>query len=263
MSSITKVQTFQDLDTHLRDKIDILQVCVNLRGGWAEDTVEEVEQQARELEALKHDIASYLSTIASARQELSAATALLKQMQQLSQRLMHMKEYLPQRMPQAAPQPKTRSKKSPCEESKDQASAPQLKQTPKPAAQKVKQISKVEFITTEEFESVPKYIRGRLQYAQVNAAVEEVNKALEAKYTLLSRPRAKLSELNMKIVGECRRQENKETKGLHFVVDGDIKRWSSLKLDTAGKALLTVLRTLKRLREVRGPGNLVRYAVLT
>lgn len=58
-----------------------------------------------------------------------------------------------------------------------------------------------------------RYIRGRLQYTQVNTAVDEVNKALEAKYTLLSRPRAKLSELNMKIVSECRRQENKETKG--------------------------------------------------
>ena len=50
--------------------------------------------------------------------------------------------------------------------------------------------------------------------------------------------------------------------GLHFVVDSDIKRWSSLKMDTAGKSLLTLLRTLKRLREVRGPASLVRYAAL-
>lgn len=62
-----------------------------------------------------------------------------------------------------------------------------------------------------------RYIRGRLQYTQVNAAVVEINKALETKYNLLSRPRAKLSELNMKIVGECQRQENKETKGLRVV----------------------------------------------
>lgn len=65
-----------------------------------------------------------------------------------------------------------------------------------------------------------RYIRGRIQYTQVNTAVEEVNKALEAKYTLLSRPRAKLSEMSMKIVSECRRQVNEESKGTTSVLDG-------------------------------------------
>uniref|UniRef100_A0A0N7ZAT1 SKA complex subunit 1 n=1 Tax=Scylla olivacea TaxID=85551 RepID=A0A0N7ZAT1_SCYOL len=268
MSSVTEVETFQDLDAHLRNKTDVLQVCVTLRGGWGADTVEEMEQQAKELKTMKQNIAGYRSSLASAHEDLITAYALLKEMQQLSLRLKHLKEYLPQHMPQAALQHKSHPKKSPSEEKENKDQAPvvtvQPKQTPRPAGRKApKQISKVEFITMKEFESVPKYIRGRLQYAQVNAAVVEINKTLETKYSLLSRPRAKLSELNMKIVGECQRQENKETKGLHFVVDGDIKRWSSLKMDTAGKSLLTVLRMLKRLREVRGPGNLVRYAVLT
>lgn len=263
MTSIASATTLQDLDTNLRAKIDVLQVCADLRGGWAEDTVGEVEQQARELEALKKDIALYRSTIASARQELSSSCALLKQMQQLSLRLLHIKEYMPQRVPRPAPQQqKTRSKKSPSEEDAAPISQPKPQPPAKPAVQKSKRLPTVEFVTMEEFNSVPKYIRGRIQYAQVNTAVEEVNKALEAKYTLLSRPRAKLSEMSMKIVSECRRQVNEETKGLFFVVDNDIKRWSSLKMDTAGKSLLTMLRTLKRLREVRGPGSLVRYAVL-
>ncbi|KAG0728062.1 Spindle and kinetochore-associated protein 1 [Chionoecetes opilio] len=364
MSSVTKVETLQDLDAHLRNKIDDvelklaprpqqhfevtstpvtapgLSVCVTLRGGWAADTVEEMQQQARQLEAMKQEVARYRSSITSGRQLLSDSSALLKTMQQLSLRITHMKEHLPHHMPLAAPQRKSRPKKSPSEEeSKGQTPAAQPKHTtPKPAAPKAKQVPKVEFITTEEFEKVPtldgsvviyfiqpyrqvmkkdvefewppaaqealeKYIRGRLQYVQVNAAVEEINKALEAKYALLSRPRAKLSSSNMKIVAECRRQENKESKvastsayesagpgsdpgqvsgqplqlfipsfgvdkrvpreGSHFVVDGDIKRWSSLKMDTAGKSILTMLRTLKRVREVRGPGSLVRYTVLT
>ena len=98
----------------------VMQVCANLYGGWADDTVEELAQQAGELQALKQDIVTYRTTIASAREQLSASTALLKQMQQLSLRIMHMKEYLPQHMPQAAPQQKSRPKKSPSEESKEQ-----------------------------------------------------------------------------------------------------------------------------------------------
>ncbi|XP_045113468.1 spindle and kinetochore-associated protein 1-like [Portunus trituberculatus] len=264
MSSVSEVETFQDLDAHLRNKADVLQVCVTLRVGWGSDTVEEVEQVAKELKTMKQDISGYRSSLSSAREELTTAFALLKKMQELSLRLKHLKEYLPQHMPQPAVQQKSHSMKPPSVESEDQTPTVQPKETPRPTGRKApKQISKVEFITMVEFESIPKYIRGRLQYAQVNAAVVEINKTLQTKYNLLSRPRAKLSELNMKIVGECQRQENKETKGLHFVVDSDIKRWSSLKMDTAGKSLLTMLRMLKRLREVRGPGNLVRYAVLT
>lgn len=264
MSTVTEMETFQDLDAHLRSKTDVLQVCVTLRGGWGSDTVEEVTQLTKELKTMKQEIASHRCSLASAREEVKTAYALLKKMQQLSLRLNHLKEYLPQHMPQAAPQRKSHPKKPPSEENKDQAPAVQPKQTPRSDGQKApRQVPKVEFITMEEFESVPKYIRGRLQYTNVNAAVVEINKAVETKYNLLSRPRAKLSELNMKIVRECQRQENKETKGLHFIVDSDIKRWSLLKMDKAGKSLLTVLRMLKRLREVRGPGNLLRYAVLT
>ena len=50
--------------------------------------------------------------------------------------------------------------------------------------------------------------------------------------------------------------------GLHFIVDDDLRRWTSLRLDTAGRATLTVLRTLRRIREIRGPGAFMRYAVI-
>ncbi|KAK7076432.1 Spindle and kinetochore-associated protein 1 [Halocaridina rubra] len=106
------------------------------------------------------------------------------------------------------------------------------------------------------------YIRGRLQYGQINNAINEINKAIETKYALVARPRAKISEFDMKIVTSCRQHENKETKGLYFVVNSDIKRLSNMRLDTAGRTILTILRMLKRLREIRGPGNLIRYVAL-
>ncbi|ROT63362.1 hypothetical protein C7M84_018767 [Penaeus vannamei] len=140
--------------------------------------------------------------------------------------------------------------------------ASQEKQAPKKDSGKSSQTPTISYVTVKEFNDVPKYIRGRLQYDQINLAVDEVNKTLETKYALLRRPRAKLSDVDMKVAMGCRQQENQETKGLYFVVDNDIKRWSSLKLDSNGRSIMTALRTLKRIREVRGPGNLVRYAVL-
>ena len=53
-------------------------------------------------------------------------------------------------------------------------------------------------------------------------------------------------------------QETDETKGHHFFVEDDLRSLGKYKLDASGKAALTVLRHLGRLREVRGDG-LIRY----
>ncbi|KAG7162572.1 Spindle and kinetochore-associated protein 1-like [Homarus americanus] len=208
--------------------------------------------------------------MATAQKDIVTAHCLLEQMQQLSKRLTHMKTNLPVHIPNvnasppvvpaAVSQPTTKQTNI---NKQNEQTYTQEKSKVKTGSGKAKQIPIIEYVTIEEFESVPKYIRGRLQYDQVNNTVNAINKTLESKYTLMARPRSKISEVDMRIVTACRRQENQETRDLHFVVDDDIKRWGNMKLDTAGRSLMTVLRTLKRLREVRGPGNLVRFAVIT
>ena len=49
--------------------------------------------------------------------------------------------------------------------------------------------------------------------------------------------------------------------GLHYVVEGDIKEFTNLKMDSVGRSLLTILRHCQRLKEVRG-GGLTRYAIV-
>ncbi len=48
-------------------------------------------------------------------------------------------------------------------------------------------MDKVPFLTVSEFDSVPKYMRGRMTYDSLNAAVSEYNSALEEKYAFLAK----------------------------------------------------------------------------
>ena len=46
-------------------------------------------------------------------------------------------------------------------------------------------IGQVAFLTVAQFDAIPKYMKGRVTYEGVNAAVEELNLALVEKYTFL------------------------------------------------------------------------------
>ncbi|KAK7070446.1 Spindle and kinetochore-associated protein 1 [Halocaridina rubra] len=245
------------LEECLHQKVSALKISMDIRGGWGEDTVGEIEDLNRELESMRSNVNSLKETVTQAKRDLASAYALLKRLQELSCVALHMKENLPRHLPSAGASCHKGSK-----EKAASNNAERQEKASKTGCGKSKKIQTIQYISINEFESISKYIRGRLQYEQINNAINELNKAIETKYALMSRPRAKISEFDMRIVTSCRHHENKETKGLYFVVDSDIKRWSNMRLDTAGRTILTILRTLKRLREIRGPGNLIRYVAL-
>ena len=66
----------------------------------------------------------------------------------------------------------------------------------------------------------------------------------------------------------CRRKGNIEgnmvlflsTTGEYFFIDDDLKAYSQLKMDSTGRAILTMLRHCGRIREVRG-NKLLRYVL--
>ncbi len=47
--------------------------------------------------------------------------------------------------------------------------------------------------------------------------------------------------------------------GVQFVVDGDLVSLGHMKLDSAGRSVITILRHCGRIREIR-TGKLIRYA---
>ncbi|XP_076104773.1 SKA complex subunit 1-like [Mytilus galloprovincialis] len=119
----------------------------------------------------------------------------------------------------------------------------------------------VEYVTVEEFEGVPKYMKGRLSYSQVNGAIDELNKPLKEKYKILSMKRTTLNDINRKRYEKFKLQETKDTAGEYFIVEEDIKEFSTLKIDNVGRAILTILRHCGRMKEIRGSGH-IRYACL-
>ncbi|XP_048732035.2 spindle and kinetochore-associated protein 1-like isoform X2 [Ostrea edulis] len=117
------------------------------------------------------------------------------------------------------------------------------------------------YITVEEFKRVPKYMKGRMNYNQMNTAIDELNKAFSEKYRILGMKRITLNDQNRKRYEKYKEQESKDTKGEHFIVDTDIKEYTNFKLDSVGRSVLTILRHCGRTKEIRG-GGLTRYACI-
>ena len=122
---------------------------------------------------------------------------------------------------------------------KSDAKKPALPEAPKrPKAT----IGQVAFLTLAQFDAIPKYMKGRVTYEGVNAAVEELNVALVEKYTFLGGKMADLPNHKAKkryhslLTGNTnelldqypryqalRAQESKDTKGVHFVTSEELR----------------------------------------
>jgi len=142
------------------------------------------------------------------------------------------------------------------------SATPQIEPVHKSVQQKqTSLLPSIPYITVADFEAVPKYMKGRLTYEQINSSIDEMNKVFAAKYKLMTIPsKAQMDSVKKKIKA-YKGQENKETKGVYFVVEEDIKNHSKLKRDRMGQSVITILRHCMRIKEIRG-GGLTRLAIV-
>ncbi len=114
------------------------------------------------------------------------------------------------------------------------------------------------FVTHEEFEAVSSYMRGRLTADRVNAALEELAAKAEATAALVAaarrgRPlgaqRAHASWLLFNIAGA------EALRGRAWALEADLRGGAALRPGGSGKALLTLLRHVGRVAEVRVPAE--------
>lgn len=107
------------------------------------------------------------------------------------------------------------------------------------------------YITADELESLSSYMRGRLTLEKINTAVDEMASFAEFNARLLAAPRKKLGEDLLERALELRDFSASEAvKGKHFFLESDMKG-PVLKMDNTGKAILTILRHLGRISDVR------------
>ena len=73
-------------------------------------------------------------------------------------------------------------------------------------------VSTVSFLTVEEFDKVPKYMKGRLSYETLSQAVDEFNNCVSAKYEFLARPLKELGLNEKKRRNVLKSQDKNELK---------------------------------------------------
>ncbi|NWI37476.1 SKA1 protein, partial [Picathartes gymnocephalus] len=132
--------------------------------------------------------------------------------------------------------------------------------TAKKPAKETKVIKEAALITTEEFESIPAYMKGRITYDQINAVVQQINMAVVGKYKILYQPLKSMSAPVRNLYHRFMEEETKDTRGVFFIVEADIKEFTQLKLDKRFHSILNILRHCQRVREVRSSG-LIRYVI--
>lgn len=122
---------------------------------------------------------------------------------------------------------------------------------PAPKERKGRPPAPVWYLSAEELDSLSSYMKGRLTLEKVNAAITDMAAYAEANAHLIAAPRNKLSENLLDKALELRNIAAAESlKGKYFFLESDIKG-PSLKLDATGKSILTVLRHVGRISEIR------------
>ncbi|XP_037364404.1 spindle and kinetochore-associated protein 1 [Talpa occidentalis] len=169
----------------------------------------------------------------------------------------HLKENIPPHLPQVTVTQSVVnvSDLDPQEPVKVEETAPTKKP---PKEQKI--IKEMPFLTSDEFNAIPAYMKSRLTYCQINDVIKEMNKAILGKYKILHQPKKSVSSVARNLYHRFMDEETKDTKGHYFIVEADIKEFTALKVDKRFHVILNILRHCRRLSEVRG-GGLTRYVI--
>ena len=126
----------------------------------------------------------------------------------------------------------------------------------------VKLFSVVGYLTVEEFDKIPKYMKGRMSYDSLSQAIDEFNSCIATKYEFLARPLNDLGLKEKKRRNILKSQDRQDLKGKQFVTSEELKDFSMFKTDSGRKSIFTVLRHFQKIREVRGPGAIIRYVII-
>ncbi|KAM7025946.1 SKA complex subunit 1 [Acridotheres tristis] len=246
----------EDLCSHINAKISSVKNCIQLRNIGEDESRKPVLHKIQNEVYLIHDLLNKMEMIVKQQEK---RRDLLKEIQKTAERDQKEAQHLLDHIPPYLPKPTKSCVTVPTGKQEGQNKAVGPKCAKKPAKETVV-IKEVALITTEEFESVPAYMKGRITYDQINAVVQQINKAVEGKYKILYQPLKSMSAPVRNLYHRFMEEETKDTKGAFFVVEADIKEFTQLKLDKRFHTILSILRHCQRVRELRGSG-LIRYII--
>lgn len=252
----------EEVTQHINNKISMIKRLLELRAVAKDpDKRGTLLKIGQEVSAINELLDRFEKYVGQQRDLLKHLKDLEGFFQEDEQDAYHLKNNIPPHMPkrgqQAAPQGggqvAVQSRQT------DAPAAPQEQGPPRKTQRN--QIKEMEFITVPEFDSIPPYMKGRVTYDQLNAAVQSINTAVTSKYKILHQPVKTLNNVSRSLQQRFKDQETKDTKGHFFVVEQDIKEFAQLKVDKRFVGMLNMLRHCQRLKEVRG-GGLTRFILL-
>ncbi|NXG02334.1 SKA1 protein, partial [Sakesphorus luctuosus] len=200
-----------------------------------------------------HDLLYKMETEVKQQERLNNS---LKELQKTAERDRNEAEHLSKHIPTHLPKPTQQCITVPTVKREGQTKVgPGLPKKPEKEKRFIKEMA---LITAEEFADVPAYLKGRLTCDQINAVVQEINKAVVSKYKIMHQPLKSMPVAARNLYQRFIEEETKDTKGQFFIVEADLKEFTVLKVDKRFHNILSILRHCHRVREVRG-SKLVRY----
>ncbi|XP_034052722.1 spindle and kinetochore-associated protein 1 [Gymnodraco acuticeps] len=242
-----------DVSLHIHDRISSLRSMLALAA--VELPQNKIKKLGQELSVVGGLLEQFEKCVGQQREELRHLKGLEESFKENVGGVQHMKDNVPAHMP------KKRGPANGGEAALKQDEAVQPAQQHPVRKSNKSCIRSMDVITVPEFESIPQYMRGRVSYDQMNAAVQSINTAVTAKYKILHQSMKTLNNYTRKLHQRFKEQETKDTKGQNFVVQEDIQEFSKIKVDKRFQGILNMLRHCQRLREMRG-GGLTRYMLL-
>ncbi|XP_005528121.2 PREDICTED: spindle and kinetochore-associated protein 1 [Pseudopodoces humilis] len=243
----------EDLCSHINEKISDIKKCILLRDIGEHESCKSVLCKIQHEVVLVHDL---LNTMEAEVKQQEKLKDLLKEIQKAAEKDQKEAQHLLEHIPPYLPKP-TQNCITVKHEGQTKAVEPKSAQK---HSKETKVIKEAALITAEEFESVPAYMKGRITYDQVNAVVQQMNKAVVEKYKILCQPLKSMSAPARNLYHRFIEEETNDTKGAFFIVEADIKEFTQLKLDKRFHSILNILRHCQRVRELRS-SKLIRYII--
>ncbi|KAG7523115.1 spindle and kinetochore-associated protein 1 [Solea senegalensis] len=241
----------EDISHHIHDRISSLQRMLDLSVVALPHN--KIRKLGQELFSLQRLLEELEKCVDRQREQLKHLKELEQSFQKDAENVDHLKDNMPAHMP---------VKKGPANGkpvlNNNDGAAVQLGQPENVKKSGKNYVREMEFITMPEFDSIPQYMRGRVSYDKLNAAVQSLNTAVTAKYKILHQSAKTLNNHARKLHQRFKDQETKDTKGQYFVVEDDIREFTQMRVDKQFQGILNMLRHCQRLRELRG-GGLTRY----
>nr|XP_019576619.1 PREDICTED: spindle and kinetochore-associated protein 1 [Rhinolophus sinicus] len=249
----------EQISAHINEKIGNIKKILSLRSCGQEPNLKTVLNKIGDEIITVNELLNKLELeIQYQEQTNTSLKELCESLEEDYKDMEHLKENIPPHLPQVTPRTQN------CVSASDLDSEEPVK-VEEPACTKkppkeVRNIKEMPFITSDEFNGIPAYMKCRLTYCQINDVIKEINKAVLAKYKILHQPKKSMSSVARNLYHRFIDEETKDTKGHHFIVEADIKEFTALKVDKRFHMILNILRHCRRLSEVRG-GGLIRYVI--